>query len=524
MSCWPSQRRKSSRRWPRDLTSEDGTMAFSAVEAAAVTPRLARLSTRPQQRADDFLSKLRTLIAVERAKDSPAGGPPAGVTVREAPDLDQLAGMDEAVAWARDLRVDLVAYAAGQRRWADVDRGLLLSGPPGTGKTTFPRALSSYCGVPLVTGSYSSWIGTADGYQGDLIRAMRASFADARAKAPCILFIDEIDAFPARNRAGRVNREWDNQVVAALLAEIDGVEDRAGVVVVAACNHPDRLDAALVRSGRLDRHVKLKLPTDKDLVQILRMHLAGALPDEDLRPAAMRALGYTGADIERVVRGARRRARQEDRALTLADLIAEMTDRHELPPAEMRILAVHEAGHAIAGIALGITVDGIALRRAGRSRGFTQFRVRRAFLTTEEIHNQLILFLAGRGGGGGASRPRQLQRRRQRGERPAAGDASRSQSRRRVGLGGGPRPDLAASAGRQVCVVRSLGPGREAGRAGAQAAGCSLLGRAQADEAAPCRPRCVGRKASGRGRDGWRSDRKPYQAISLASEYSNEPF
>ena len=301
----------------RDLTSEDGTMAFSAEQAAAVTPRLARLSTRPQQRADDFLRKLRTLIAVERAKDSPAGGPPAGVTVREAPDLDQLAGMDEAVAWGRHLRVDLVAYAAGQRRWADVDRGLLLSGPPGTGKTTFPRALSSYCGVPLVTGSYSSWIGTADGYQGDLIRAMRASFADARAKAPCILFIDEIDAFPARSKAGRVNREWDNQVVAALLAEIDGVEDRAGVVVVAACNHPDRLDAALVRSGRLDRHVKLKLPTDKDLVQILRMHLAGALPDEDLRPAAMRALGYTGADIERVVRGARRRARQEDRALTL---------------------------------------------------------------------------------------------------------------------------------------------------------------------------------------------------------------
>ena len=120
--------------------------------------------------------------------------------------------------------------------------------------TLFARALAATCGAPLVTGSYGDWHGSGGAHQGDLLKAMK-TFTEAKSKAPSILFIDEIDSFPNRATITQWYADWETQVVNGLLALIDGAEGHEGVLVLGACNHPHKLDPALVRSGRLDRHV-----------------------------------------------------------------------------------------------------------------------------------------------------------------------------------------------------------------------------------------------------------------------------
>jgi hypothetical protein len=240
----------------RRLTGTEPTLEITEAEAKAAGPRLLKLARRPEQTADQYLSKLRAVI---RASTAPPPGDREMAAQSAAPrdslTLDRLAGMDEAVEWGMALAKDIAAFRIGERDWADVDRGLLLSGPPGCGKTIYAQALARTCGVPLIQGSWSSWMANGTGHQGDFLLALKRTFADARAKSPCILFLDEVDSFPNRGELTHAYKDWDIQVVNALLAELDGVESRPGVVVVAACNNPHLLDPALVRSGRLDRHI-----------------------------------------------------------------------------------------------------------------------------------------------------------------------------------------------------------------------------------------------------------------------------
>lgn len=308
----------------------------SAEICALVSPRTLGLARRPGQSADDLL---------ERAARIAAGG------LRQASgpgtSLGDLPGMPEAVAWGHDLACDLAAYAAGTLPWRDVDRGCLLAGPPGTGKTSFARALAATCGVPLVAASYAQWQSSGDGHLGTLLRAMRASFDAARAAAPCILFIDELDSF--QNRAAETrHRDWWTSVIGGLLEQLDGLEGREGVVVLGATNHPGMIDPAILRAGRLDRSITIPLPDRTALAAILRVHLGDDLAGEDLARAALHARGGTGADCAKWVRGARRRARGGGRAMDLEDLLAEIRGGAGLrPPEERRIPAVHEAGHAL---------------------------------------------------------------------------------------------------------------------------------------------------------------------------------
>lgn len=266
------------------------------------------------------------------------------------PTLDDLHGLGEAGEWGRELATDLADWRAGTIGWADVDRGILLSGPPGTGKTTFAGALARTCNVHLVLGSLGRW--QAKGHLGDLLKAMRAAFDDARKNAPSIIFIDEIDAVGDREKFNDHNRQYCTEVVAALLECIDGAEGREGVVVVGACNHPHRLDAAIVRAGRLDRHVRIPLPDQKGREGILRWHLQGLLADADLSEIAERTEGWNGASLEQLVRQARRRARRARHDMTLDDLVSELPPLVPIPQEMRRRVAVHETGHAIVALAL----------------------------------------------------------------------------------------------------------------------------------------------------------------------------
>lgn len=266
------------------------------------------------------------------------------------PTLDDLHGLGEAGEWGREVATDLADWRAGKIGWADVDRGILLSGPPGTGKTTFAGALARTCDVHLVLGSIGRW--QSKGHLGDMLKAMRGAFDEAKKNAPSIIFLDEIDAVGDREKFSDHNAQYCTEVVAALLECIDGAEGREGVVVVGACNHPDRLDAALVRAGRLDRHVRIPLPDQDGREGILRWHLQGLLAHADLSDLAARTDGWNGASLEQLVRQGRRRARRQRRGLTLDDLVAELPAEVPLPEDVRRRTATHEAGHVVVALFL----------------------------------------------------------------------------------------------------------------------------------------------------------------------------
>lgn len=179
-------------------------------------------------------------------------------------------------------------------------------------------------------------------------KAMRAAFASAAEQAPCILFIDEVDSFGDRARPRDHNSTYTDYILNALLDLLDGFHGHEGVMVMAATNHPDKLDAALIRPGRFDHIVTLDYPSFDRLPAAIRWQLGADLPDADLSGVAVRAAGASGADIAAAVRAARARARMGRRDLILTDLEEALAAaRPSLPEALRWRVSVHEAGHAV---------------------------------------------------------------------------------------------------------------------------------------------------------------------------------
>lgn len=189
--------------------------------------------------------------------------------------VELLAGYGQARDWALDLKADLALWREGRLGWSDMSTKLLLAGPPGTGKTTFAKALCNSLQVPMLATSLSTML--EPGYLGDVLKEMSSAFKTARDHAPAILFVDELDNIGKRTTSSDKNGEYWSSVVNSMLELLDGVNKTKGVIVVAATNYPDRIDSALLRSGRLETRIDIPLPDTRALTGILEHHLGSDL-------------------------------------------------------------------------------------------------------------------------------------------------------------------------------------------------------------------------------------------------------
>lgn len=301
-----------------------------------------RLAIRPSRPAHQVV---RHLKATFKRSDEPTQKRSETGSFR----LEELAGYGQAKAWGLQLAKDIASWKRGDIKWADVDRGVLLCGPPGTGKTTYARALANSCGIPLILGSAAAW--QEKGHLGDMLKAMRKTFREARTARPAILFLDEFDSFGDRRSAHDTsNYDYRRQVINGLLECLDPADGREGVVVIGATNNVGAIDPALLRPGRLERIVEIPLPDAEARKAIIHYHLPDAALG-DLNQFVKASEGWSGADIEKVARDARRAARNRNGAsVTEADLIEVMPPIMSFTQAERFRLAVHEVGHAIVGI------------------------------------------------------------------------------------------------------------------------------------------------------------------------------
>jgi cell division protease FtsH len=313
--------------------------------------------------------------------------------------LDELHGLDEAVAWAKSTILDIDSWKRGEIGWDAVDAGVVLNGPPGVGKTLFCKVFSDATGLPMVAATLAKWQGAGEGHLGHLLRAMRKDFEDARAKAPAIVFIDELDSFPNRSALTHNFKDYQIEVVNAFIEQLDGIQGRQGLIFIGASNDVSRCDPAIVRSGRLNRIIKVGLPEPADIQKMMRVRLRGDLADEALDEISLLAIGSSGADIERFVKDAKRFARRAERPLTLKDLKRAVLGSDEIVSSQQLLRAsVHEAGHIIIGVLNNGPQDIHAIVAGSRDRaGFVASR-RPDFKagTLEEYRAILRELLAGR--------------------------------------------------------------------------------------------------------------------------------
>jgi cell division protease FtsH len=287
-------------------------------------------------------------------------------------------------------------------------RGVLMAGPPGTGKTLLARAVAGEASVPFfsITGS-----GFVELYVGVGASRVRDLFAEARKRAPSIIFIDEIDAIGQRRGAGLSVNDEREQTLNQLLAEMDGFDPATGVVVMAATNRPETLDPALLRPGRFDRQVVVPLPTQPEREAVLAVHARGKhlRPDVDLAAVARATPGFSGADLANLMNEAAIVAVRDDRSeITAADL-AQARDRillgqrqgsNFLLESEKRNVAVHESGHALVAALSPAAdpVDRVTILPSGMALGVTEQvpEEERHLYSAEHLTTSLAVRLGGR--------------------------------------------------------------------------------------------------------------------------------
>ncbi|MBL6987909.1 MAG: ATP-dependent zinc metalloprotease FtsH [Methylobacter sp.] len=325
--------------------------------------------------------------------------------------FDDVAGADSAKQELKESIDFLKTPEKFQRLGGRMPKGVLLVGPPGTGKTLLARAVSGEAQVPFFNISGSEFIELFVGVGAARVREL---FVQARNQAPCIIFIDELDAI-GRSRGGPVmigGHDEREQTLNQLLTEMDGFDTSVGVVVMAATNRPEVLDKALLRAGRFDRQIVVDKPDLQDRIEILKLHTKALTLAEniDLSIIARRTPGLVGADLANIaneaaimaIRVDHNKVEKEDFESAIDRILAGPEKKNRvLNPSEKRRVAFHEAGHAMVAehVPTGQPVHKISIIPRGVSAlGFTlQLPVEEKFLSTEDdLKDQLAILLGGR--------------------------------------------------------------------------------------------------------------------------------
>ncbi|MFR9126470.1 MAG: ATP-dependent zinc metalloprotease FtsH [Acidaminococcus intestini] len=320
-----------------------------------------------------------------------------------------VAGADEAKQELREVVEFLKAPQKYNQLGAKIPKGVLLYGPPGTGKTLLAKAVAGEAGVPFFSISGSDFVEMFVGVGASRVRDL---FDQAKKNAPCIVFIDEIDAVGRQRGAGLGGgHDEREQTLNQLLVEMDGFGANEGIIMIAATNRPDILDPALLRPGRFDRQIVVDRPDIRGRLAILKVHAKGKPIDSnvDMEVLARRTPGFTGADLANLVNeGALLAARHNQMTITMSDL-EEAAERVMMGPErrsrvisdnEKRLTAYHEGGHTLVGMLLDHTdpVHKVTIIPRGRAGGYTLSLPKedRYYATRSELLDELKVLLGGR--------------------------------------------------------------------------------------------------------------------------------
>ncbi len=317
-------------------------------------------------------------------------------TTKIVPRLDELSGYGAAAQTMKGLASDFE-----RKREAAVPftmPGVLLHGRPGCGKTMLAQSLARSVKAPFLSTSVAHWFRAGDGHLGDVAIAAQRFFDRAVAQAPSVALLDEIDAIPDRAAMEGRDRSFWTPIVTGLLMQIDELRrGGSGVILIAATNHFDQLDSALVRPGRFDLHVEIKGPeTPAEVEGVFRHCLEDDLGGVSITPAVRLAGLATGAEIDSWVRLARDQAARASRPLSLTDLIDAIAPAEDRPLEELEEIALHEAAHAAVGYWLGVNVQSATLLSTRTQAGSTQIGPDGGIFSRVELERRATAMLAGR--------------------------------------------------------------------------------------------------------------------------------
>ena len=344
------------------------------------------------------------VMSIGKSKAREIAGEVTGVKFKD------VGGLEEVEVELREIIEFLKDPERFTRIGAKLPKGVLLVGPPGTGKTLLARATAGEAGVPFFSISGSDFVEMFVGVGAARVRDL---FEQAKAKAPCIVFIDEIDAI-GQSRASAISvgtNDEREQTLNQLLAEMDGFEANNGVVIMAATNRPEVLDKALLRPGRFDRQIQVVLPTEAGRLQILKIHTAKVplAPDVNLERLAQVTAGFSGADLANIVneaallavRQGREQVTMEDFDLAIERVVAGLQRRMALKPELKRRVAYHEGGHALVAQLLPSTDPVHKVSIIPTAKGALGYTMQMPeedtyLLSKRELQEQLAVMLGGR--------------------------------------------------------------------------------------------------------------------------------
>ncbi len=323
--------------------------------------------------------------------------------------FNDVAGLDE----AKTEVMEIVDFLKNPKKYTalggKIPRGCLLVGPPGTGKTLLAKAMAGEAQVPFFSMSGSDFVEMFVGVGASRVRDL---FKQAREKAPCIIFIDEIDAIGrARGKNQMMTNDERENTLNQMLVEMDGFSGDSGIIVLAATNRPDVLDAALLRPGRFDRQISIDIPDLAGREAIFKVHLKGikTSPNLDIHKLAAQTPGFAGADIANVcneaaliaARNGKKEVSMEDFNDAVDRIVGGLEKKNKIiSPDEKKVIAYHEAGHAVAGWYLEHAyplVKVTIVPRGDAALGYAQYLPKEKYLTLkEELEDRMAMALGGR--------------------------------------------------------------------------------------------------------------------------------